>query len=172
MPDLPGELLPYVAWALAEHAWDRRRRARGGHLVPGAQVFVFCTGPMAWRHDEAVENRNAGKAVAVLRSRFRVRALVARPRPGEGAVVVGLLLRVADGGRVTARKLVWLGPGGEERETANLRRTGETLPAEDFGRALADLDGGVPEEAEAAFVADTAERLRALFESQADPAAG
>jgi hypothetical protein len=161
--DLPAELVPHVAWAIAEYVCDKRRRARGGHVVPGAHVFLFCTGPMAWRHDEAVENRNAGKAVAVLRNRFRVWALVARPRAGEEAVVAGLLVRVADDGRVTARKLVWLGPADEVRETPNLRRAGDTLPAGEFHRALADLDGGVPAGAEAAFIADTPEKLRGLF---------
>jgi uncharacterized protein (TIGR02996 family) len=166
MHDLPGELVPYVAWALAEYVWDRRRRARGGHLVPGAHVFLFCTGPMAWRHDEAVENRNSGAAAAVLRSRFRMRALHASPRPGEGNVLACLLVRLGDDGRVTARKLMWLAPNGEMRETANLPRAGDTLPAGDFGRALADFDGGVPAGAKAVFIADTPEKLRALFTSR------
>ena len=87
-------------------------------------------------------------------------------------MVAGLLVRVADDGRVTARKLIWLGPEGEVRETANLLRAGDTLPAADFGRPLADFDGGVPAEVEAAFVADTVEKLRALFASQAGATAG
>jgi hypothetical protein len=173
MVDLPAELVPYVAWALAEYVWDKRRRARGGHIVPGAHVFLFCTGPpMAWRHCEAVENRNSGAAAKILRNRFAMRALHAMPRPAEGAVLAGLLVRIADEGRVTARKLIWLGPEGEVRETANLSRAGDTLSAVEFGRALADFDGGVPAEAEAAFVADTAEKLRALFASQAGAARG
>jgi hypothetical protein len=112
IPDLPVELVLYVAWALAEYAWDKRRRARGGHVVPGAHIFLFRTGPpAAWGQCETVENRNSGAAAAILLNRFRGRALHLRSRPGEGIVVAGLLVRVADEGRITARKLVWLCPG-------------------------------------------------------------
>ncbi len=163
--ELPGELVPHVAWVLCEHVCDKRRRARAGNLVPGAHIFSFRTGPTAWRHQEAIENRVAGSAAAVLRNRFRTFALHARPRPGEGAVVAGLLVRVADDGRVTARKLVWLA-GEEIRETPNLLRADATLSGEDFGQALADL-GGVVEGAEAAFILDTPEKLRGLFTSGA-----
>jgi uncharacterized protein (TIGR02996 family) len=163
--DLPAELVPHVAWVLCEHICDRRRRARTGQIVPGAHVFFFRTGPMAWRHQEAVENRVSGSAAAVLRTRFRTFALHARPTRGEGAVAAGLLVRVADGGRVIARKLVWLA-GEELRETTNLPRADATLSGEDFRQALADL-GGVAEEAEAAFILDTPEKLRGLFTSEA-----
>ena len=54
-----------------------------------------------------------GLRIMFSRSRFRVRVLHASPRPDEGAVVAGLLVRVADDGGMTARKLVWLGPAGE-----------------------------------------------------------
>jgi uncharacterized protein (TIGR02996 family) len=171
MNDLPAELLPYVAWALAEYVCDKRRRARGGHVVPGAHIFLFCTGPWAWRHCEAVQNRNSGAAAAILRSRFRMRALHAGPRPGEGAVMAGLLARVSDERRITARKVTWVGPGGEVRETTNLPRVADTLSAEDFQKAVDDLRGvvvgagGDPSRLAEAFVANTPEKLRALFAS-------
>ena len=84
----------------------------------------------------------------------------------EGAVLAALLHRVGDGGRGTARKLVWLSPGEKMRETPNLRRAADSLSTTDFLRALADL-GSVIEGAEAAFVADRPEKLRDLFASQA-----
>jgi hypothetical protein len=87
-------------------------------------------------------------------------------------VVAGLLVRVADDGRTAARKLVWLGRADEVRETADLPGADDTLSAADFGSALADLARAGQEEderqaLEAAFVADTPERLRELFTSQA-----
>jgi hypothetical protein len=55
---------------------------------------------------------------------------------------------------------------------ANLRHAADTLPAGEFRRALTDLDSRVAEGAEATFVSDTAENLRALFTPQAEAAAG
>jgi hypothetical protein len=95
-------------------------------------------------------------------------ALHARSRPGDGAVIAGLLVRVTEEGRTTARKLVWLGAENEVRETASLPRAGDTLPVEVFHRALAGFDSGLSEAAVAAFVSDTPEKLRTLFTSQGD----
>jgi hypothetical protein len=152
---------------LAEYLWDKQHRARCGQVVPGAHVFLFCTEAMAWRHAEAIENRNSEAAAAILRNRFRMRTLHAFRTLSEGAVVAGLLVRVADDGRIAARKLVWLSSANEVRETANLPRAGDILPAEDFHLALTDLEGSVPAAAAATFVLDTPEKLRTLFASQA-----
>ncbi len=166
LPDLPAELVPYVARVLCEYASDKGRRARGGHVVPGAHVLLYFAGPGAWRHEAAVTNRDAGKATALLRERFRMRALHGIPRSADDPVLAGLLVRVSDGGRVTGRKLVWLGLQREVRETANLPSADATLTGEDFRRALAGVAEGVGGDVSRlaeTFVADTATKLRALF---------
>jgi uncharacterized protein (TIGR02996 family) len=167
LSDLPAEVVPYLACVLCEFLCDRGRRARAGRVVPGAHVFLFHTAATAWRHHLAVENRDSRRAPARLRDMFRTWAAHRGAGAGQDAAAAGLLVRVGDDGRATARKLVWLGPGGEVKETANLPRAGDSLPAGEFHRALADLDAGVPAGAEAPFVADTAERLRALFTARA-----
>ncbi len=152
--DLPGELVPHAAWLLCEHLCDQGHRARAGEIVPGAHLFLFHTGSAAWRHAVAVDGGAAARATEVLRASFRSWA-------AGGRASAGLLVRVSDAGRVAARKLVWQADG-QTRETPNLPRAGDTLPAEDFRRALADLQGVVAD----AFIVDDAERLAALFTSQ------
>jgi hypothetical protein len=146
--DLPSDLVPTVAWVLAEYLTSRVRRARGGEVVAGAHLFVFREGH--WHHAASLDPRDAGRATELLRRRVRWER-------GRG-VMAGLLVRVADDGRATARKLVWPGPGGAERETSNLTGVTATWPAAEFRRVAGEL--GVDE---AAFVADTPEKLRGLF---------
>ena len=146
--DLPAELVPFVAWVLAEHLADRPRRARSGEPVPGAHLFMFRGG--RWQHAASLEPRDSGRAAELLRRRVRWE----RDR-GVGA---RLLLRVADDGRLAARKLFWLGPGGAERETANLGGVTATLPAWEFRRVAIELGAD-----ETGFLLDTPEKLRGLF---------
>jgi hypothetical protein len=148
--DLPAELVPFVAWVLAEYLADRPRRARAGEPVPGAHLFLFRGG--RWHHAASLDPGDFGRAAELLRRRFR--------RERDRGVTAGLLVRVADGGRVAARKLVWAGTDGGGRETGNLRAAAATLGADDFLSAAADLgvDPGP-------FVLDSVAALRNLFTS-------
>lgn len=159
--DLPADLVPHVAWVLCEYLCDRGRLARSGRLVPGAHVFFFRTGLMQWQHQETVES-GFGDVVGTLRKRFRTFALSPHARNAEGTVVAGLLVRVSDTGRITARKLIWLGPGDEMRETGNLRRAGDTLPEGDFRQAMDDLRRELPGLRDD-FLVSTQQQLRGLF---------
>ena len=67
--DLPCELVPFVAWLLADHAADKPRRVGNGEVVPGAHIFVFKN--WAWRHAAALDNRDSGRAANLLRQRLR-----------------------------------------------------------------------------------------------------
>ncbi len=145
--ELPAELIPFVAWLLAEYLADRPRRARLGEPVPGAHLFVFRDG--RWRHAASLDPRDTGRAAGLLRRRVRWE----RNR----GVVAGLLVRVADDGRITARKLVWFGPGGEQ-ESANLKGVAATLPTAEFRRASDELGAD-----EAALILDDHARLLRLF---------
>lgn len=132
--DVPTELLPFVAWTLCEFVMDRGRRARGGAVVPGAHIFLFRPADGGWRHAQSLENREAGRAVALLRQRFR------RDLNGGRGVLAGLLVRVTDDGRVVARKLVWIGHDGYDRESPNQPGATATLSAEEFRRAADDME--------------------------------
>lgn len=146
--DLPPELVPFVGWALAEFLANRPRRARSGEPVPGAHLFVFREG--RWHHAASLDSRDTGRAVELLRRRVRWER-------GRG-VLAGLLVRVADDGRATARKLVWFGTGGVEQETTNLTGVAATLATDEFRRAATALGAD-----EQTFVLDTTEKLRGLF---------
>lgn len=148
--DLPAELVPFVGWVLAEFLASRPRRAKAGEPVPGAHLFVFREG--RWQHASSLDLRDSGRAAELLRRRVRWER--------DRGDVAGLLVRVADDGRVTARKLVWFGTGGVERQTANLGGVAATLPGWEFRRVAVELgaDGG-------AFVVETQEKLRGLFAS-------
>jgi hypothetical protein len=146
--DLPVELVPFTAWVLAEYLASRSRRARAGEPVPGAHLFVFRD--ESWQHAASLDPRDSGRAAELLRRR------VGWER-GRG-VLAGLLVRVADDGRMAARKLVWFGPCGAERETANLTGVATTLTADEFRRAAGETGADEP-----AFVLDGPERLRGLF---------
>jgi uncharacterized protein (TIGR02996 family) len=148
--DLPAELVPFVAWLLSEYLADRPRRVRGGEPVAGAHLFVFRGG--RWHHGASLESRDSGRAAELLRRRLRW-------DQGRG-VVAGLLVRVADGGRIIARKLAWIGSDGHDRETANLGGATAALSAADYRLVTDDLELN-----EAAFVLDTQEKLRNLFVS-------
>lgn len=153
--DLPSDLVPFVAWTLCEYVMDRGRRARGGAVVPGAHVFLFRPADGGWRHAQSLENREAGRAVALLRQRFR------RDLNGGRGVLAGLLVRVADDGRIVARKLVWVGPDGEDAESPNLPGATATLPAAEFRRAADDME--MEEQVAERFVLGDGEQLREVF---------
>jgi len=146
--DLPTELVPFVAWLLADHAADRTRRVNEGEVVPGTHLFIFRNG--SWRYDESLHSRDFGRADEVLRQRLC--------REDRHEVTVGLLVRLLDDGTITARKLLWLGADGRRQETANLKGAASTLPGSAFQQVAVQfkLD-------EAAFVVDTPEKVRALF---------
>lgn len=145
--DLPAELVPFVAWVLAEHLADRPRRARSGEPVPGAHLFAFREG--RWHHAASLDLRDSGRAAGLLRRRIRWE----RNR----GVAAGLLVRVADDGRLTARKIVWFA-GGVERETANLSGVVATLAADEFRRVAGEIGAD-----DVTLVLDTPEKLRGLF---------
>jgi uncharacterized protein (TIGR02996 family) len=149
--DLPPVLVPFVAWVLTEFRTSRVRRTRGGEHVPGAHIFCFSTIRGVWRHGAALDSRDAGKAVNLARQRLR------RDR-GRGIEAV-LLVRVSDGGAITARKLIW--HNGTEQETANLASPSASLRPVDFRRAAASLNLGA--EASRGFVMSDENELRALF---------
>lgn len=149
--DLPLEIVPFMAWVLTEYLTSRLRRTRGGELVPGAHIFTFRL-PSGWRHAAAVENRDSGKAVTLLRRRLRWE----RNR----GVLAALLVRVSDDHSVTARKLVWHLAAGE-RETANLPISTATLSEPEFRRVAEELHLGA--DAAAGFVAATPDRLLGLL---------
>ncbi len=138
--DLPAELIPSVAWLLAEHLADRPRRVRGGEPVPGVHLFLFRGG--RWHHGASLDLRDSGRAAELLRRRVRW--------DRDRGVVAALLVRVADGGRIAARKLAWIGHDGHDRETANLSGATATLSAADYRLVTDDLELD-----EAAFVLDT-----------------
>jgi uncharacterized protein (TIGR02996 family) len=150
--ELPADLVPVVAWVLAEYLTNRVRRARGGEPVPGAHLFVFDPGAGGWRH-AALGARDSGRAADFLRKRLRWER-------GRG-IAAGLLVRVADDSRVTARKLVWFRPTGGERETPTLTAAAASLSGTAFGRVASELalNAGAAER----FVADTPEKLLGLF---------
>jgi hypothetical protein len=104
----------------------------------------------------------SGDVVGTLRRRFRAFTLHPHAQNGEGAVIAGLLVRVSDAGRITARKLIWLGTGDEVRETGNLRRASDTLPDEDFRQTMDDLRRELPGLRDD-FLVSTQQQLRALF---------
>jgi uncharacterized protein (TIGR02996 family) len=147
--ELPAELVPFVGWVLAEYLAGRSRRARAGEVVPGAHLFAFRGG--RWHHAASLEARDSGRATELLRRRVRWER-------GRG-VLAGLLVRVADDGRVTARKLVWFAGGGE-RETVNLTGVAATLGADEFRRVAGEIEAD-----EAEFVLDTSDKLRGPFGS-------
>jgi uncharacterized protein (TIGR02996 family) len=147
--ELPAELVPFVGWVLAEYLAGRSRRARGGEAVPGAHLFVFRGG--RWHHAASLDPRDSGRAAELLRRRVRWE----RARGG----LAGLLVRVADDGRLTARKLVWFADGAE-RETVNLGGVTATLGAEEFRQAAGEIGADEP-----TFVLDGPEKLRGLFTS-------
>lgn len=151
--ELPATLVPFVAWVLAEYLTNRVRRARGGEPVPGAHLFVFGHGTACWRHAAALGTQDSGRAAEFLRRRLRWE----RGRGG----VAALLVRVADDGRVTARKLVWFRPAGGEQETPSLTAAAASLSGAEFGRIATELalDTGATER----FMADTPDKLRGLF---------
>ncbi len=149
--DLPPVLVPFVAWVLTDCRTSRVRRTRSGEPVPGAHIFCFSTSGGVWRHGSAVGSRESGKAVTLARQRLR------RDR-GRGVEAV-LLVRVCDGGAITARKLIWY--NGTEQETANLASPAASLGPLDFGRAAADLH--LAAEARQSFVVNDENKLRALF---------
>lgn len=171
--DLPIELQACLAWLLMEYACDRRRRARAGQIVPGAHIFLFWTDTASWRHEEAVESWKVRKAAGVLRHRLRLLASRRWPIQGGQPSLAGLLVRVSDHGRITARKLAWLYPDNVFRETANLYGAGATLSGDHFRQVLADLDvvlaglGGDHSRFQDAFIVDTQDKLRGLFTSEA-----
>ena len=158
--DLPGELVPFVAWTLCEYVMDRGRRARDGAVVPGAHIFLFGLAD-GWRHAQSLENREAGRAAALLRQRFR------RDVNGGRGVLAALLVRVADDGRVVARKLVWLGDDGHDRESPNLSGATATLSAAEFRRAADDME--MDDEVAGRFVLGDETRLRGVFSAGALP---
>lgn len=102
----------------------------------------------------AVHNRHFNKATTRLRDVFHWHTSAVK-----AGAVASLLVRVAENGNLTARKLIWWGPAGVQ-ETANLSRAEASLTAEDFEQAMADLGDAVTVEA---FVRDTAEKLWGLF---------
>jgi uncharacterized protein (TIGR02996 family) len=152
--ELPAELVPFVAWVLCEHVMDRDRRARDGAVVPGAHLFLFRPAD-GWRHAQSLENREAGRAVTSLRQRFR------RDLNGGRGVLAGLLVRVADDGRIAARKLLWVGSGGTEVESLNLHGATSTLSAEEFRRAAEDME--MDDEVAGRFVLEGVAGLRGVF---------
>lgn len=157
---LPGELVPFVAWTLCEFVMDRGRRARSGAVVSGAHLFLFRPADGGWQHAQSLENREAGRAVALLRQRFR------RDVNGGRGVLAGLLFRVADDGRVVARKLVWVGQDGEDAESPNLPpRPDATVPVEEFRRAAEDME--MDDEVAERFVLGDEARLRRVFSAGA-----
>lgn len=166
--DLPSELVPFVAWTLCEYAMDRGRRARGGAVVPGAHIFLFRPADGGWRHAQSLENREAGRAVALLRQRFR------RDLNGGRGALAGLLVRVADDDRIVARKLVWVGYDGHDRESPNLSGATSTLSADEFRRAADDME--MEDEVVERFVLGDEVKLRRVFggtgASTARPATG
>ena len=148
--DLPADLVPFVAWVLAEYLADRPRRARSGEPVPGAHLFLFRAG--RWHHGASLDLRDSGRAAELLRRRVRWER--------DRGVLAGLLVRVADDGRITARKLAWIGHDGHDHETANLGGSTATLSASDYRLVADDLELD-----ETAFLLDTQEKLRGLFVS-------
>jgi len=156
--DLPGQLVPFVAWTLCEFLMDRGRRASEGQVVLGAHMLLFHPADGGWRHCQSLENREAGRAVALLRQRFR------RDVNGGRGVLAGLLVRVADDGRVAARKLVWIGHDGNDRESPNLSGATATLSAAVFRRAADDIE--MDDEVAERFVLGDEARLRGVFGGQ------
>lgn len=146
--DLPRELVPFVAWLLADHAADKTRRVKDGEVVPGLHLFLFRNG--AWRHEETLHNRDSGRAAEILWLRLR--------REARQGALAGLLLRLTDDGRVTARKLVRIGADGRRRESETILGSKTTLPAAAFQQVAEELAVD-----RAAFVLDTPEKIRALF---------
>ena len=65
---------------------------------------------------------------------------------------------MADEGRITARKLAWIGHDGHDHETANLSGATANLTASDYRLVTDNLELD-----EAAFMLDTPEKLRGLF---------
>lgn len=158
--DLPAELVPFAAWTFCEYAMDRGRRARTGAIVPGAHIYLFRPADGGWRHAQSLENREAGRAVALLRQRFR------RDLNGGRGVLAGLLVRVADDGRVAARKLIWIGRDGEDAESPNLPpRQDATVSVAEFRRAADDME--MDEEVAERFVMGDEARLRGVFAAAA-----
>lgn len=157
MADLPESLVPFVAWVLTEHVTSRVHRARSGMLVSGAHLFSFSTPAGEWRHTAAIETQDSGKAATLARRRLRW----GRDR----GVLATLLVRVADSGKITARKLVWQSDG--EHETDNLPGATASLSSADFSRAATGLN--LDSELTGRFVLDTSAKLRALFMTQIAP---
>lgn len=157
MVDLPQSLVPFVAWVLTDHVTSRVHRARSGMLVTGAHLFSFSIAVGEWRHSAAIESHDSGKAATLARRRLRW----GRDR----GVVATLLVRVADSGKITARKLVWQADG--EHETDNLSGATSSLAGAHFLRAAGDLNLG--NELAGRFVLDTSAKLHALFLSQGAP---
>ena len=156
--ELPGELVTFVAWLLCEFVMDRSRRVRVGKVVPGAHIFLFRPADGGWRHAQSLESREAGRAVALLRQRFR------RDLNGGREVLAGLLIRVSDEGRVVARKLVWITSDGADSESPNLpARPAATVPAAEFRRAAEDIEMGPTMAGQ--FVLGDEQGLRGLFSS-------
>ena len=133
--ELPGELVTFVAGVLCEFVMDRSRRVSVGKVVPGAHIFLFRPHDGGWRQAQSLESREAGRAVALLRQRFR------RDLNGGRGVLAGLLIRVADEGRVVARKLVWIASDGADAESPGLPpQPTATVPAAEFRRAAEDME--------------------------------
>lgn len=165
LTDLPIELVVPVAWLLCEHLCDRRRRVRSGQVVPGAHFFAFCAGEIAWRHAQALHNRQGAEAETLLREGFHSRSLFGSNPPRGVNALAALLVRVSDQGAITADKLVWI-RGRLVKETSDLpRRKTVSLTEGSFRDALVDLKLNAV--AAEAFVVATPERLRELFRSQA-----
>ncbi len=146
--DLPTQLVPFIAWLLAQHAADRTRRVKVGEMVPGTHLFIFRNG--AWRYEESPHNKDYGRADELLSQRLR--------REARQGGLVGLLIRLDDNGRITARKLIWIGADGRTRGTATLKGAASTLPVSAFQQVVDEL--GLQE---SSFVLDSPEKLRALF---------
>jgi len=146
--DLPDELVPFVAWLLADHAADRTRRVRDGEMVPGSHLFIFREG--AWRYEESPHNKDFGRADELLRQRLR--------REARQGVLVGLVVRVDDKGNIMAKRLMWLGADGRTQDTATLKGAASTLSKATFQQVAVELKLEEP-----LFVQDTPEKLRALF---------
>jgi uncharacterized protein (TIGR02996 family) len=167
LAELPEELIPSVAWVLCDYLCDRNRRACEGGLPPGAHLFAFSAGQLVWRHHVAVAKSHAREAASVLRTTSRA-WLARRNWARAGEVLAFLLVRVSDTGRLTARKLVW-SADDMLKETDNLPNPHDTLPAEAFGQAVADLkdtvasNGGEVGRFAEALTVDTSEKLLALF---------
>jgi len=148
--DLPEELLPFVAWLLADHIANRTRWGNDGEIIPGTHLFIFRDG--AWQCDESLHHRNLARAGKWLTQRLR--------RETRQGVLMGLLIRLDDYDRLTARKLMWIGADGRTRQTANLKGVASTLPGAAFQQLADELRLQEP-----GFVLDTPEKIRALFGS-------